>query len=431
MIEQKQMRQDKKNRKEMNTNKGITLIALVITIIVLLILAAVSIATLTGQNGILTQANKAKEQTEIAEAKERAQLDIAAWRADKLAKNESIDLTNDVIKSILTGKDYVGTAGDTSFTTAKNGYEINYSDLYNNATGGSGETPTPPEGVTPGEIVTGGNKEYTNNGTAIIPEGFAIVPGLDDVSQGLVISDVANDIENVGNQFVWVPVPEISDFHTIEGYSNGILQSYLANCSEPYTSGYATEVEEYNRMKTGVENNHGFYIGRYETGKEDNQAVVKKDTTVYNNIKWGNSMTDATGGAVEVAKNFATEKRYTSVTSTLCYGVQWDAALQFMDNNYINGNCDSSSYLVNSTNKGNYSGSIINTGSNDNYAVKNIYDMAGNVLEWTMEACYTDFRVSRGGNYNRSGSDYPASQRGNYVPSVSYAVIGFRVALYL
>ena len=53
--------------KPIKENKGITLIALVITIIVLLILAAVSIATLTGENGILSQAGRASEQTEIAE----------------------------------------------------------------------------------------------------------------------------------------------------------------------------------------------------------------------------------------------------------------------------------------------------------------------------------------------------------------------------
>ena len=53
-----------------NSSKGITLIALVITIIVLLILAGVSIAMLTGDNGILTQAKEAKEATEEAEKKE-------------------------------------------------------------------------------------------------------------------------------------------------------------------------------------------------------------------------------------------------------------------------------------------------------------------------------------------------------------------------
>ena len=56
------------------TNSGITLIALVITIIVLLILAGVSIATLTGENGILTRANDAKTSTELAEEDELRKL---------------------------------------------------------------------------------------------------------------------------------------------------------------------------------------------------------------------------------------------------------------------------------------------------------------------------------------------------------------------
>ena len=117
--------------KKIKERKGITLIALVITIIVLLILAGVSIATLTGQNGILTQAQNAAKQTEIENAKEQAQMDILAWQSDKLEKGESTDLSNSIIKEILTGKDYVGTAGDESFTTKNGGYEIPYQDLYN------------------------------------------------------------------------------------------------------------------------------------------------------------------------------------------------------------------------------------------------------------------------------------------------------------
>ena len=82
-------------------NKGITLIALVITIIVLLILAAVSIATLTGENGILTRATDSKEQTEIAEVKERAQLDIANWIAERLENREDTTLDDTTIKNII------------------------------------------------------------------------------------------------------------------------------------------------------------------------------------------------------------------------------------------------------------------------------------------------------------------------------------------
>ena len=83
------------------TNNGITLIALVITIIVLLILAGATIATLMGDNGILTKANEAKKQNEIAEVKERAQLDIASWVADKMENGETATVdTPDLVKSI-------------------------------------------------------------------------------------------------------------------------------------------------------------------------------------------------------------------------------------------------------------------------------------------------------------------------------------------
>ena len=75
------MRGEKQKRR--NTNKGITLIALVITIIVLLILAGVSIAMLTGENGVLTKATEAKDQTEIAQEKEEIQMAYAAAKANK------------------------------------------------------------------------------------------------------------------------------------------------------------------------------------------------------------------------------------------------------------------------------------------------------------------------------------------------------------
>ena len=72
----------------MTNNKGITLIALVITIIVLLILAGVSIAMLTGQNGILNQATNAKEDTAEAEAADRINMALNAELTNLLADNE-------------------------------------------------------------------------------------------------------------------------------------------------------------------------------------------------------------------------------------------------------------------------------------------------------------------------------------------------------
>ena len=105
--------------------------------------------------------------------------------------------------------------------------------------------------------------------------------------------------------------------------------------------------------------------------------------------------------------------------------------MYFIDKNYETGTCDSNSFLVNISNQGNYSGNIATTGSRDEYNVKNIYDLAGNVYEWTMEAFHTEYRVTRGGNWNVSATYAPASQRGNNNPDNSYDSIGFRVALYL
>ena len=126
----------KNKAKSFDKNKGITLIALVITIIVLLILAGVSIATLTGQNGILTRANDAKEQTEKASVKEQAQLDIANWVADKMKNGEDATVdTPEKVKEILEAansnnenKYYKGFT-DTGITTPS-GYEVSYEELY-------------------------------------------------------------------------------------------------------------------------------------------------------------------------------------------------------------------------------------------------------------------------------------------------------------
>ena len=90
---------------KINKNKGITLIALVITIIVLLILAGVSIAMLTGENGILTQAQNAKKETSIAEEKEQIAL---AYNAT-IAKKQSTDISAQELDDELTKYRYIST----------------------------------------------------------------------------------------------------------------------------------------------------------------------------------------------------------------------------------------------------------------------------------------------------------------------------------
>ncbi len=125
--------------KSLKASNGITLIALVITIIVLLILAGISISMLSGDNSILQKATDAKQTSERAEAKEQAQMDIMAYIADKTASHQDASLDDTKVKEILSdNKSYVKEAKESSFITKKGEYEIPYSELY--TTGDS--TPT-------------------------------------------------------------------------------------------------------------------------------------------------------------------------------------------------------------------------------------------------------------------------------------------------
>lgn len=134
----------------------------------------------------------------------------------------------------------------------------------------------------------------------------------------------------------------------------------------------------------------------------------------------------------------ATATNKTGVKSTLIYGVQWDAIMRWMkeiENTSATKASPQNKYILDSTGKGNYydsddTNNPAATGTN-NYEVKNICDMAGNVDEWTMEACNTDGRVGRGGFYSISGSDGPASIRTYGNPDGSDSHTGFRVTLYL
>ena len=120
----------------------------------------------------------------------------------------------------------------------------------------------------------------------MVPIGFAVVPGKDVIKDGLVISDVANDTEDVGNQFVWIPVDDMSTFVREAGYVRGNLQSAtngvidFEKCEEPYNQATLGERQEYENMMASVEEYHGFYIGRYEISKSEDgagKAQSKKD----------------------------------------------------------------------------------------------------------------------------------------------------------
>ena len=141
-----------------------------------------------------------------------------------------------------------------------------------------------------------------------------------------------------------------------------------------------------------------------------------------------------TGGAIEIARNFANSNSYTSVVSTLTYGVQWDAIMEWMKS-IPNQNVAGKTYIQNSTGMGWHSNNYfdgnrthqtgIDVDENKSNCVNNIYDLAGNVFEWTMESKDTDNRVFRGGYYNDTGAYYPASSRGTQSPGSAMMVYRF------
>ena len=340
-------------------SKGITLVALVITIIIIIILATVTINFAFGDSGLIKQAELARDLTaNSTEYESQAMSNLVAYM-------------NEV-----------------------------YGELGNSGGGSTTEDGVP---IPDGFYYVGGTKE----------EGVVISDNPADENKGTSHSVAENEL--VGNQFVWIPVEDDSLFKRYDGYMSGKLQDgYVDMGSEPYAGGYTNEEQEFNEMKASVLANNGFYVGRYEAGTTnpnrneesgiEDKVLVQQGKNVYNYVGWNNSETDAmndeTGGAVELAKNFDTANGYTSVTSTLIYGVQWDAIMNFIDPKYATENCDASSFVRDSSGKGWYEQSSPTlTGSNGNYAVKNIYDLGGNVFEWTMEAIeeedYTD-RVFRG-----------------------------------
>ena len=319
-----------------------------------------------------------------------------------------------------------------------------------------------------GEIVTGGNKSYTNNGTAIIPEGFAIVPGLDDVEEGLVISDVANDTTNKGNQFVWIPVEEpiadtedeanVNKAMAIKDGENykGVLYNFFETDSEirsgctttndgyrepdivtsgtNYDGQYYLEAgfnsldeminqlqSEYNKMIASVEKYHGFYIGRYELGLEGTIPVSKK---AQNNIITANNSNLETNmwyGLYSKCKEYAQEDENKFVVSSMMWGSQYDAMLNWFQRNGINVKMIADNINTIRNNK-------TETGTEEKDLIKNIFDIYGCHYEWTLEANYNYFRVSRSGFYKEG---YVISGRGGYPPSGLDEYYSSRITLYV
>ena len=346
----------------------------------------------------------------------------------------------------------------------------------------SGEQVPVPNGFV-GSKATGENE---------IDSGFVIYEGEEEVTDNNVA-----DAQKIRNQYVWVPVPDISKFYGTDANgkkwgklynfttgknssstfdevtgtyannwseTNGVMSvSSIARYREPdilkdydrdsslHTLGLGVETmhefqmqleKEFSKMIDSVEKYGGFYIGRYETGDlSKEQAVVRKGNTDIGNQNW----------YTMYKKCKKLEKDNINVTTGMIWGNQWDRTLMWL---IESGNKTKEQVAHNSTSWGNYSDSTfeyvnssentvtkpennrtrIPTGSSDYTKANNIYDLAGNASDWTMESYYdyTSDRVMCGGYYFYSGIEYSSSAHNasNGPFNVSF-LVGCRSALYI
>ena len=229
---------------EKNKNEGITLIALVITIIVLLILAAVSIATLTGQNGILTRAQDAKKQTEIASVKEQAQLDITNWVAEELKNGRDGTISSwEDIKNILKTANpdeedrYYKNVTEEGVETP-NGYLVPIEELYTNSPTG-GDVPEFDENtLTIGEAIN------TNKYGYIVPEYIVKTSAMSSNVWKLFYQD---------SNYTYLITDEVIGSYKPSDYYNGMFTSgsYVSTIGQKLNSrlleagGFFTESNKY------------------------------------------------------------------------------------------------------------------------------------------------------------------------------------------
>ena len=407
-----------KDQRNYLRERGITLIALVVTIVVLLILAGVTINAVFSDSGIIKKAQEAQNK-----ANESVQKDMEQINALENWLNENTGESNKEVNiSTLVGKEAV-----TKNTKAVDAY---------------GNKITIPKGF---KVLAHG----TEAGSATYTYSGDTIPAVQD---GIVIEDTQT--ETAGNQFVWVPVGTInnktgdskgaastitlgrySDFTAKDGiyiptqnaedYTQEVLIDTDYKELNIFREGTKSENATARDLKTFIETslaNGGYYIARYEASKNTttNKIESKYDKTVLKNITQPNAAKIAREMYGEVKEN---DKLV--YASDLVNSYAWDTAIIFIQT-YSTGT-DASSYA--SKNK---STSFAKTGINpDKYC--NICDMSGNVDESTTETSINTsfYYVRRGGDYYNTGDYDKASGYTSFRHNQWAGGTGLRPLLYL
>ena len=437
--------------------KGITLIALVITIIVLLILAGVTIATLTGDNGILKKAGDAKTQTEQAKADENLKIAIAG----SYGTDGKLNLKD--LKDNLKNQGILTNSNEFPLEVTVNG-EKKKIDANGNIIGSIQSLKT--KGTVFNDTTT---LEDTYGNQVTIPKGFKIASdSATEVTGGIVIED-ATYTNTIGSQFVWIPVgtgenaikkankekvdialgrysfTKNSDgtVTTSEFSDRDCTEDTTASHNSNYKNAIAKDIEAF---ETSVKNNHGYYIGRYEAGVVDYNSSVSTSNSDYK-INW----TGYTGDNIKlvckkeqqvwnyVTQNKASElsrNMYGSeakVTSDLINSYAWGTAIVFIQQCGTESNSSTYSHTVgqSSTSTPQTTGTNILKATSKVDKQCNIFDMAGNCSEWTTETSSNSYNpcVTRGGTYDNSSGH--TNYRTNSNTSYANSYHSFRPLLYL
>ncbi len=494
-------------------NKAITLIALAITIIVLLILAGVSISTLTSQNGILNRTQDAKEGTENASDLEYLQTKAYEAITNYYATGSSDVEAEYILKSL---KNQGISADENTGTITYNGKTYNVSEIIGKTSEQKAietETDVKIEQITKSTATdndialfeTGKIRmiiQEENNETlrAVIPNGFYYVTGAP--STGLVISDKYGDDDNNskgGNQFVWVPCKGTGSviYEKTNDASNkyGLASSWVKYKGHEVNYSEYKDWTDYGGDYESVQKYGGFYVARYEAGvpknasfyvntdgaeyikekaiiEDDYKPVSKKNNQVWNQVYQKTAITLSErmykdSGVVksqlmdsyawDTITDWMIKEIPTIVDDSTGYGNYYDSGIKFNNSlyaihQYSNGWISASTYKKSSGTSTGYTelatGVTIANDCNVKNKIKNIYDMAGNMWEWTTEvgnhsgelelltkeqAENAVYAVLRGGSFCAAGSTYQIAFRHghNTISSGRGIDVGFRVVLYI
>lgn len=258
----------------------------------------------------------------------------------------------------------------------------------------------------------------TEDGNTIpIPPNFKYVTG--NSNTGAVIED------EDGNQFVWVPVPDYNSYYRQLFLNNGETTSNKKDADATLEEYNLRDINAYNEeFDDSIRNYKGFYIARYEAGKETknnkSKAVSKAGVLPWTQIVW------------EEAKK-ASQEMYDEnncFQTDLVNSYAWDTICNWL--RQTGTNIDDSVEYGNYQNSPNGLRKVVESASNDRWQTNNIYDMAGNVWEYTTEESgeHEKYHVGRGGGHWNDGDKYPISSRAE-TSDGSNLDVGFRVVLYL